>query len=139
MNTHFKTFLHRGLIFGGFGPIVLSIVYYIISKTVTGFSLDGDQILLGIISVYILAFIHAGVSVFNQIEKWSIARSLLCHFSTLYFAYVFCYIINSWIPFSITVILIFTLIFIIVYFVIWFSVFISTKALKKKLNKNILQ
>ena len=139
MNKYFKSFFLRGLIFGGFGPIVLAIVYFIISKTVNGFSLDGEDILLGIISIYVLAFIHAGASVFNQIEKWSIARSLLCHFSTLYFVYVFCYIINSWIPFSITVILIFTLIFIIVYFVIWFSVFISTKALKKKLNKNILQ
>ena len=139
MNPYVRSFFHRGMLFGGFGPLVLGIVYACIALGLPSLTLKASEVLVGILSTYLLAFVHAGASVFNQIEKWSIARSLLCHFSTLYFVYVFCYIINSWIPFSITVILIFTLIFIIVYFVIWFSVFISTKALKKKLNKNILQ
>ena len=76
-------------------------------------------------------------SIFNQIEGWPIAKSLLCHFSALYLAYVLCYAINSWIPFSIYVILIFTLIFIIVYFITWFSVFISIKIVKKRLNDKL--
>ena len=137
MNNYLRSFFHRGLIFGGFGPIILAIIYFIISKTFEGFSLSGTEVLVGIISIYFLAFIQAGASIFNQIEGWPIAKSLLCHFSALYLAYVLCYAINSWIPFSIYVILIFTLIFIIVYFITWFSVFISIKIVKKRLNAKL--
>lgn len=137
MNKTLKEFLHRGLIFGGFGPIVLGIVYIAVDKIVSDFSLTGIQIFIAILSVYILAFLQAGATVFNQIEHWSIPKSLLCHFSVLYFAYVSCYLINSWIPFNINIILIFTGIFIAVYLVIWLTVFISVKLTSKKLNKRI--
>ena len=39
MNKYLKIFLHRGLIFGGFGPIVVGIVYFILGQTLEGFSL----------------------------------------------------------------------------------------------------
>ena len=137
MNKYLKSFLHRGLIFGGFGPIILAVIYFIISKAVEGFSLNGTEILIGMISIYFLAFIQAGASVFNQIEGWSIAKSLLCHFSVLYIVYVLCYVINSWIPFSMYVILIFTLTFAVVYFITWISVFISIKIVKKRFNAKL--
>ena len=70
-----------------------------------------------IITTYLLAFIHAGASIFNQIEDWPIMKSLLCHFLTLYFAYILCYLINSWIDFNFIAILIFTAVFIAIYFV----------------------
>lgn len=137
MNLYLKTFFHRGLIFGGFGPIIIGIVYAILQKTVSGFSLSGSEVLLAIISSYLLAFIQAGASVFNQIEHWPISKSLLCHFSTLYLAYTLCYLVNSWIPFKSEIIIIFTTIFIILYFVIWLTVYFSVKAVSKKLNKSI--
>jgi hypothetical protein len=31
MNRYVKSFLHRGLIFGGFGPIICGIIFFIIS------------------------------------------------------------------------------------------------------------
>jgi len=137
MNKYLKEFLHRGLIFGGFGPIILGIIYAILEKTVETFSLNSVQFLVAIVSIYLLAFLQAGASVFNQIEKWSIPKSLLCHFSVLYFAYVACYLINSWIPFNINVLLIFTAIFLIVYFIVWLTVFISVKLISKKLNSKL--
>lgn len=136
MNKYFKEFLHRGLLFSGFGPVVLGIVFFIISLT-TKFSLSGKEILLGIVSTYLLAFLQAGATVFNQIESWPIAKSLLFHFSTLYIAYSLCYVINTWIPFSPIVLLIFTAIFVVVYFVIWTTVYLSLKAYAKKFNKRI--
>lgn len=137
MNKYIKSFLHRGLIFGGFGPIVLGIVYLILSNTVTDFSLDGWQVFLAILSTYILAFLQAGASVFNQIEEWSLPKSLLCHFITLYLAYSVCYISNSWIPFVPEVLLIFTFTFVSVYFLIWIIVYLAVKATSKKINSKL--
>ncbi len=137
MNIYLKKFLQRGLSFGGFGPIIASFVYFIISLCIDDFSLTGSEIFLGIVSTYMLAFLQAGASVFNQIEEWSVGRSLLCHFATVYTAYIGCYLINTWIPFDLTFISVFTLIFTAVYAVIWFSVFLSVKAVSKKLNKKI--
>ena len=134
---YFKKFLHRGLIFGGFGPIIMGLIYLILSYSINGFSLSGKEIFTAILSTYFLAFIHAGVSVFNQIEHWPIAKSLLCHFSSLYVVYVLCYLINSWIPFEPAVIGIFTAVFIAIYFVVWFTVFVAVKTAEKKLNAKI--
>lgn len=137
MNQYLKTFLHRGLIFGGFGPIILGIIYAILANTLQAFSLNGNQILIAIISIYLLAFLQAGASVFNQIEHWSIPKSLLCHFSLLYIAYAACYLINSWIPFDSKILLIFTGIFAVIYFAVWLTVFISVKLVSKKLNAKL--
>jgi len=134
MNRYLKEFLHRGLIFGGFGPVVLGIVYFILSKTLNDFSLSGSEVLLGIISTYLLAFAQAGVTVFNQIEHWSVPKSLFCHFGLLYAVYVFFYVSNSWIPFEWGVIWVFTVIFVVLFFTIWIVVYLIVKATQKKLN-----
>ena len=94
--------------FGGFGPIVAGIVYAILERTVSDFSLSGTQVLLAIVSTYMIAFVQAGASVFNQIEEWPLPKSLLCHFLSLYAVYVIGYLINTWIPFQAEVVLVFT-------------------------------
>lgn len=134
MNKHLKDFLHRGLVFGGFGPIIAGAVYLIISETNSSFSLGGREAFTAILTTYFLAFLQAGSSVFNQIESWSLPKSLLCHFATVYAAYTGTYILNSWIPFKISFVIIFTLIFVVSYFVIWFAVYFSVRAASKKLN-----
>ena len=137
MNKYVKEFLHRGLIFGGFGPIILGIIIYVISKTANDLVLSGTDMLTGIISTYLLAFVHAGASVFNQIEHWSIGKSLLCHLSTLYVAYSLCYVINTWIPFEPKMILLFTAIFMAIYFVVWVIVYLSIKFTSKNFNAKL--
>ena len=138
MNKYFKEFLHRGLIFGGFGPIVMGIIYFILSYTINDFATDGKEIFIAIVSTYLLAFVHAGSSVFNQIEHWPIAKSSLCQLGALYAAYVTCYLINSWLPFKPFVVLIFTIIFIAVYLVIWFTVYLCIKISAKNLSKKLV-
>ncbi len=123
--------------FGGFGPIIVGIVFLILEFTLEEFSLSGSEVLLAVVSTYILAFIQAGASVFNQIEHWPLAKSLLFHFLSIYLAYSLCYIVNSWIPFEVMVLVIFTLIFAASYFVIWLSVFLAVKAAEKRLNRNL--
>lgn len=137
MNKYLKEFLHRGLIFGGFGPIILAIIYYIISNNTKNFSLSGGELLLAIISIYLLSFVQAGATVFNQIDHWPIPKSLLFHFSSLYVVYVLCYLINSWIPFEPMVLVIFTVVFAVIYFIIWITVVLSIKAFTKKANQKL--
>ena len=130
-----KEVLHRGLIFGGLGPIVIGIVYFILHRTQDNFTLGGDEVFLGIVSVYLLAFVHAGASVFNQLEHWPVAKSTLCHFGILYVAYALCSILNSWIPFEPVVLGIFTAVFVGMYLLVWLIVYISLKLYEKKLNR----
>ncbi len=137
MNKYLKSFLHRGAVFSGLGPIVLGIVYAILSVNIKNFSLTGSQVLVGIVSVYLLAFVQAGCSVFNQIEEWPLVKSLLCHFICLYVAYVTCYLVNTWIPFESTILLIFTAVFVALYFIIWLVVYFIVKLTSKKMNSKL--
>jgi hypothetical protein len=137
MNKYIKEFFRRGLMFGGFGPLVAGIIYFVVSKTSPSFFLNGTEVFSAILSTYILAFLQAGATVFNQIEKWSLMKSLLCHFLTLFVAYTSCYLLNSWIPFDYRVILIFIGIFVAVYFTVWSIVYFSIKATSRKLNMKL--
>ena len=137
MNKYVKEFFHRGLVFSGFGPIIFGIIIFIVSKTTDNLVLSGGEVLTGIVSTYLLAFAHAGASVFNQIEHWSIGKSLLCHLLTLYVAYSLCYVINTWIPFDPKVLLIFTIVFLTIYFVVWGIVYLSIKATSKNCNAKL--
>lgn len=137
MKHYVKEFFHRGLMFGGFGPIVLGVIYAILERTVAYFSLSGPQVLLAIVSTYVLAFVQAGASVFNQIEEWPLPKSLLCHFLSLYVVYVLSYLINTWIPFQAEVVLIFTAIFVAIYFVIWTAVYLTVRATSRHLNQKL--
>ncbi|MBR7111041.1 MAG: DUF3021 domain-containing protein [Clostridia bacterium] len=137
MNKYLKDFLLRGLAFSGFGPIILGVVLACIDLSGVEIALSGSQVLLGVISTYLLAFVQAGASVFNQIEHWSLAKSTGLHFLSLYVVYVLCYVVNNWIPFEWGVIGIFTAIFAVGYFVVWFTVYMIVKSTSKKLNQSI--
>ena len=137
MKPYVKEFFHRGMLFAGFGPVVLGIVYLILQKTVQGFSLSGEEVCLGTVSVYLLAFLQAGATVFPQIDHWSPLKSLLCHFITLYTAYVSCYLINTWIPFRAEILLLFTGIFVLIFLGIWLTVYLIVRRTRKKLNQKL--
>ena len=132
-----RDFFLRGLMFAGFGPIIAGIVYLVLHYVLEDFTLNGVEVFTAIVSTYILAFIHAGASVFNQMEHWPLAKSTLCHFGLLYIAYTLCYILNSWIPFEPAVLGIFTAIFVGGYFVVWISVYLGVKAVSNRLNKGL--
>ena len=132
-----KEFFRRGMSFGGFGPIICGMVFLILSFTLEGFTLTGTQVFVAILSTYLLAFVHAGASVFHQVESWSLAKSLLCHLGTLYFSYILCYIVNSWIPFEPIALLIFTGSFVVGYLVIWLIIYLCIKVAARRLNQKL--
>lgn len=138
MNKYVKEFFHRGLMFGGFGPIIMGIILLIINAAGEAVTLTAKDYFISTVSIYLLAFVHAGASVFNQIEHWSIPKSVLYHFLSLYIAYSLCYIGNSWIPFEPKVLLIFTAVFAAGYVVVWLTVVIILKSTSKKLNRKLI-
>ena len=135
--NYFAEFVKRGAAFAGFGPVIAGIVFLVLDLTLDGFSLGGGECLVAIVSTYLLAFLQAGASVFNQIEEWPIAKSLLCHFATVYLAYATCYLVNSWIPFEPMVLVIFTAVFAVTYAVIWLTVYLCVRAASRRLNEGL--
>ena len=137
MNKYFKNFIYRGLEFGGLCPIVFVIICLIHENISDEFYISGKEIFWAIISIYALAFVQAGASVFNQIEEWSLLKCTTFHFLTLYLAYMICYIFNRFLPFKAEILILFTIIFVIVYFAVWTVVVVSIKCVSKKMNKRL--
>lgn len=136
MKKYLKEFLHRGLIFGGFGPIVAGIILYCVGLSVD-IKFSGNEVLIAIVSTYFLAFVQAGASIFNQIESWNIPKSIGFHLGSIYIAYLSCYLINYWIPFNWLIIILFTLLFVATYFIIWIVVYLIVRKTTKEMNKKI--
>lgn len=137
MNKYLKSFIFRGAVFGGLGPMILGIVYAVLEASIDGFSLGGAEVLIAIVSTYLIAFVQAGASVFNQIEEWQPMKSVLFHFLSIYAVYALAYVMNSWIPFDPRVLLIFTGIFVLVYAVIWLTVYFSIKLVSRRMSARL--
>ena len=133
MKKYVKEFFHIGAMFAGLGPII----YGIIALTTPSSVSDGKTVFIAIVSTYILAFLHAGASVFNRIEHWPLTKSAFFHMLTLYVSYLGCYLVNSWLAFDIMNVIWFTVIFAAIYAVVWIAVVVSIKTVSKKLNKNL--
>lgn len=138
-HKYVAAFLHRGMLFGGFGPIVLGIVYLILGLSIDGFAVTGREACLGIVSTYLIAFVHAGTSVFHEVEHWSIPRWMLYQLGALYLVYTLVYLINDWIPFDPLVLLLYTLGFVLLYLLICLTVILSVKRDERRLNESLKQ
>lgn len=132
-----RDFFLRGLIFGGSGPLVLGIVYLCLHTSLENLTLTGAEVFWGILSTYLLAFIHAGSGVFHKIESWSPCKSCLCQMSLLYASYVLCYVLNNWLPFEPIAIVVFTAIFVVGYGAICLVVYLCVHAAAKRLNRSL--
>lgn len=133
-NKYVKEFMVRGLAFGALGPLVFGIVLMILGFCNVEIKLQGWEILLGIVSTYLLAFIQAGASVFEQIEEWSDFKSALIHMATIYVIYLAAYLVNNWIPFNWIVIAIFSGAVVATFLIIWLICYLVNRNYKKQLN-----
>ena len=137
MKSFFKTFVRRGLLFAGFGPLIAGIVYLVLDLSGVNYDLTGKEVFMGIFTTFIIAFIHAGSSAFNDIEKWGKAKAMLCQLTFIYVIYLAGYLINNWIPFNYKVILIFTICIVVGYLIIWFSIYFAVRRYSNKLNEKL--
>lgn len=136
MNKYAKEYIKRGLIFSGLGPVVFAIVISIIEACGTKVALSSIDVLKAILATYIVAFVHAGGSVFPSIEKWSKMKAFLFQGGSIYFVYLFAYLINNWLPLNWIAIGLYTACFWGSFAITWLIVIFVTKKSAKKMNES---
>ena len=135
MKKYVKQFCIRGLIWAWVGPVIMAIVWMALHGAGVITSLTVNQVVLGIFTMTVMAFIAAGISIVYQIETLPKAFAGLIQAAVLYIDYLGFYLINGWIP--VNKIWIFTLIFVGCFTVIWFIIYITVKLKVDKMNKTM--
>lgn len=139
MKKFVSEFLRRGLIACGLGPIVLAIVYWILQQTAAVETLTINQVCIGIFSLSALAFIAGGMNVIYLIERLPLMVAILIHGGVLYISYLATYLLNGWLEWGVTPILVFSGIFVVGYFAIWAIIYSIIKRNTEKLNEVLKQ
>ena len=137
MKKHIIDFIKRGFIAMGFGPIILAIIYAILGATGVIESIAVSEVVLGVLSISLMAFIAAGVTVLYQIESLPLIFAILIHGIALYLAYAIVYLVNGWLAEGALPFLIFTVCFVVGYAVVWAIVYLCIRRSTDKLNKKL--
>ena len=139
IKKYYKDFLLRGLTVMGFGPILLAIIYTILELCGVEVTLSGWQVALGIITITVLAFVAAGVTVVYQIEELPLVKAIGIHGVVLYIAYAIVYLANGWLERGYIPFLVFTAIFIVGYLAVWGIVYLVIKKSTDRINAKITE
>ena len=134
MKKFILEFLRRGLVACGLGPAVLAVIYLILERTAGLEALTFRQVSTGILSLTALAFVAGGMNVLYQIERLPLAVAILIHGSVLYGAYLGTYLLNGWLAWGVTPILVFSGIFIFGYLAVWAVIYGITRRNTARLN-----
>ena len=132
-------FLRRGSIAAGMGPIVLAIVYLILQKAADIYTLTVNEACIGIFSLTALAFIAGGMNAIYQIGRLPLMMAIFIHGAVLYVSYLATYLLNDWLEWGTTPILVFTGIFVVGYLAIWAIIYSITKRNTERLNEILKQ
>lgn len=132
-------FLRRGLVACGFGPVVLAILYLILQKSAGLETLTVKEVCTGIISLTALAFIAGGMNAIYQMERLPLMAAILIHGCVLYLGYLITYLVNDWLEFGTTPILVFSGIFVVGYLAIWAIIYCIIKRRTARLNEMLKQ
>ncbi len=127
-------FVRRGLTACGFGPVVLAILYLILQRCSGIETLTVRQVCIGIFSLSALAFIAGGMNVIYQVERLPLMVAILIHGGVLYTSYLLTYLVNDWLEWGITPILVFSGIFILSYLAVWIIIYSTTRRNTARLN-----
>lgn len=132
-------FCRRGLIAGSFGPLVLAVLYLILQHKGILQTLTVNEVCLGIVSLWVLAFIAGGMNVLYQMERLPLMVAILIHGSVLYISYLATYLINGWLTQGVKPILVFTVVFVLGYIGVWAVIFSITKKRTERVNEILKQ
>lgn len=94
-----------------------------------------NQVVLGIFSTTIMAFIAAGVSIVYQIETLPKPMAALIQMAVLYIDYMGIYLLNGWLPAD--KIGVFTLIFVAGFAAIWLIIYATIRMKVNKINQKM--
>lgn len=137
MKKHVIQFCKRGMMAAWGGPAILAVVYFALGRVGVIQVLTPAEVFQGILTVTLLAFIAAGVSVVYQIDRLPLTGAILIHSVVLYLDYILIYLWNGWLGQGLTPILVFTVIFAAGYALIWLIIYLSTRNNIEKLNKQL--
>ncbi len=135
MKKFVSEFLRRGLSACGLGPVILAVVYLILQKNSAIEFLTVNQVCTGIFSLTLLAFVAGGMNAIYQLERLPLMPAILIHGVTLYVCYLATYLLNNWLEWGATAVLVFSAIFVVGYLVIWAIIYCVIKRNTAKLNK----
>ena len=135
MKKYISEFVRRGLVACGFGSIILAVLYLILHRCGAVDVLTVNQVCIGIFSITALAFIAGGMNVVYQIERLSLMAAILIHGAVLYISYLATYLLNDWLEWGMTPVLVFSAIFVIGYIVVWVVIYSITRKNTEKLNR----
>ena len=134
---YLKNIILRGLVAMGFGPIVLSIVYAILGLVGVVSEVAVSEIVTGVVSITLLAFLTGGLTYVYQIEELGLAAAIVIHGLSLYVGYAIVYITNGWLANGAVPFIVFTAVFVLGFALTWLVIYFVTKSTTRKLNKRI--
>ena len=134
MKKYIKTFIMNGLFACGLGPVVLAIVYAVLNATGVVSEMSVSEMVTGIISVTVLAFIAGGISMIYKIERLPVTLAALIHAGVLYLDYIVIYLINSWLKDGIIPFIVFTSCFFVGFALVWLIIYLTTKKSTDEVN-----
>ena len=137
MKPYIFAFIKRGLTFSVGGPIILAIIYGIMGATGTVTALTPQEVCLGILTISLMAFIAAGITVVYSIEQLPLFSAVLLHGIALYLDYLIIYLLNGWLQSNLVAVLLFTGIFVAGYTLVWLIIYFTTKRAAGELNRQI--
>lgn len=137
MKQFLKNFVKQGLVAAWGGPVILAIIYAILEACGVVETLSVQEVVRGILSSAVMAFIAAGIPVVYRQEKLPLATAILIHAGVLYLDYLIFYLMNSWLKNDAAPILIFTAIFFAGFALIWLMIWQVTRRQVKQMNSKI--
>lgn len=132
-------FIRRGLTACGFGPLALAVLYLILHENGKLETLTVEQVCLGIFTLTALAFIAGGMNVLYQMERLPLMVAILIHGCVLYGSYLVTYLLNGWLKWGTTPVLVFSGIFAGGYLAVWAVIYAVTKRRTRAVNTLLQQ
>jgi hypothetical protein len=134
MKKHIKAFIMNGLFVCGLGPVVLAIAYAVLYALGVVSEMSVTEMVMGSISVTVLAFIAGGISVIYKVERLPITLAALIHAGVLYLDYIVIYLINGWLKEGVLPFVIFTSCFFAGFALVWLIIYLTTKKSTEEVN-----
>ena len=130
-------FVKRGLMAAAGGPVLLAIIYGVLGATGTVASLTPNEVCLGILSITVMAFVAAGITMVYDREQLPLICRILIHGGVLYLDYLLMYLLNSWLPRS--AIGVFTAVFFVGFALVWLVIYLCIRAKTRALNEKMVR
>jgi len=125
-------FAKRGVMAAWTGPLVVCIVWACLHGAGVIDTMEVGDVVRGVVSGVIIAFIAAGINVIYEMEQIPKAMAALIHMAVLYLDYLIIYLFNGWLRTE--NIGVFTLIFAAGFALIWAIILLVIRCQTRKMN-----